>query len=81
MTECEVLKTHLNNRIHFPVTTCLVIDGNTIVQTLKPTDAKKFDYQGSQIFLRYLATKLKQVSIKDLVCGTYNKGILKVWKE
>jgi len=60
-----------------PVTTCVVLDGAAIVQTLKPAASKTFEEYAQQIFIPYMSTKLQTVSRLDLVWDTYLADSLK----
>ena len=60
-----------------PDTTCLVVDGAVIVQTLKPAVAKNFDYYAQDVFVPYLSSKLQTVSRLDLVWDRYIADSLK----
>ena len=60
-----------------PADICVVLDGAAIIQMLKPTAAKNFDDYAGQIFIPFLATKLRDATRLDLVWDTYKNGSLK----
>ena len=60
-----------------PVTTCIVLDGEAIVQMLKPAASKTFEEYAQQIFIPYMTMKLQMVTRLDLVWDTYLADSLK----
>jgi len=53
-----------------PVTTCIVLDGEAVVQKLQPAASKTFEEYAKHI-VSYVSTKLQTVSRLDLVWYTY----------
>ena len=51
----------------------LVVDGAVVVQMLKPTAAKNFSENASQIFIRHILSQLKKIKVShvDLVWDRY----------
>ena len=57
--------------------TCIVLDGATIKQMMKPAAAKTFDEYAQPVFIPYMSSQLRSVSRVDLVWDTYKDDSLK----